>query len=250
LRKILIAVLAALTALAAVAIAQAQTPGPGAEITVTVSPSKVGTKKKPKPAKVKLSVVNSDSSQTADGLKIYHPKQLTISGKGLKKCSRAKLEAELSPSVCPRASRLGTGGTADAIAGVNGGSPTSLKFNVTPFLIANKKIAFLIEQQGGNINALAIGTFKKASGLYGSVLEVSIPKIARQVGEPPNASYNGLKSLETTLYKKVGKKSLYKTTGCPSNRSLPFKTVIEFQANPNPPKAETVEATAGANCRK
>ena len=243
-RKFLIAAVAALTALAVVAVAQAQ-PSPGAEVTVSISPSKVGTKKKPKPEKITLEVKNEDSSQTADGLEVFVAKNIKASTKGLKKCSAARLEAE-GKSACPRASRVGTG-TADAVAGVNTGAPAALRFNVTAFVIGNQKIGFYLEQQGGEIRVLAKGTFKRASGLYGSVLDVEIPQLAREF---PQGTYNGLVGLKTTLYKKVGKNSLLRSNGCPSTRNMPFKVVIHFQNNPNPPKAAEVEATGTANCRR
>jgi hypothetical protein len=247
LRKTLIAACAAFAVLGAttVAIAQDQ-PSAGAEITVSVSPTKVGTKKKPKPAKLTLEVKNEDSSQTARQLKIYHAKQIKVSTRGLKKCSQSKLEQNLDPSACPTASKLGTG-TADAIAGVNTANPAPLKFNVTAFLLGKTKVGFLIKQQGGEITTLAIGTFKKASGQYGSLLQVDIPQIAR---EYPTGNFNGLVGLKTTLYKKIGKNSLYKTTGCTSARTLPFKTTIVFQNNPTPPKAATVDALGTADCKK
>jgi hypothetical protein len=246
LRKILIAALAALTALAAVAVASAQEQqAPGAEMTISVSPSKVGTKKKPKPAKISLEIDNADSSQTADGLRIFHAKQIAVSTTGLKKCSAAKLE-EQGKSACPAASRLGRG-TADAVAGVNTPAPAELKFNVTAFLLGTNKLGFYLEQQGGEIRVLAKGTFKKASGQYGRVLDVDIPQLAREF---PDGVYNGLDRLETTLYKKIGRNSLYKTTGCTSARTLPFKAEISFQSNPGPPKASEVEALAAADCRK
>jgi hypothetical protein len=247
LRKTLIAALAAFVVVgAAGAVAVAQSPSAGAEITASISPSKVGTKKKPKPTKITLEVKNDDSSQTAKELKIYTPKQIKVNGKGLKYCKQSKLEENLDPSACPGKSKLGTG-TADAIAGVNGGSPAPLKFNVTAFLLSKKKIGFLIKQQGGDIAALAIGTMKKGGSGYGGLLDVQIPQIAR---EYPTGSFNGLVGLKTSLYKKIGKKSLYKSTGCSSSRTLAFKTVIVFQPNPNPPKAETVTALGTADCKK
>ena len=244
-RKLLIAALAALTAIAAVSIANAQT-GPGAEVTVSVSPEKVGTKKKPKPTKVNLEIVNSDSTQTADGLTIFQPKQIKVSTDGIKKCKLSNLEAAPDPSSCPAKSKVGSG-HADAVAGVNGTSPSSLTFNVTAFVIGDKKIAFLLQQQGGQINTVATGTYKRAGSGYGTKLVVDIPQIAREF---PPGTFNGLKGLETSLYKKVGKHSLYKSTGCPSTRTLQFKAVIHFMANPNPPKAEEVTATGGADCHK
>jgi hypothetical protein len=247
LRKPLVATLATLTALTAGGAAIAQTPETGAaNITVSVSPSKVGTKKKPKPAKLTLEIRNGDSSQTANRIRIYMPKQLRTVTKGLKKCSQSKLEQNLDPTTCPKASRLGSG-TAQAIAGVNTSQPSPLGFNVTAVLLSSKKIGFLIQQQGGEIATLAVGTLKKASGRYGQMLDVSIPQLAR---EYPPGSYNGLVGLKTTLYKKVGKRSLLTTRGCTSQRTLPFKTILSFQNNPNPPKAATVEAVGTADCRK
>ena len=243
-RKILIGVLAASTAVA-VGVAGAQTPSPGAEVKVSVSPSKVGTKRKPKPTKISLSIKNQDSSQTADGLKIYQSKFIKVSTKGLKKCSAAKLEAN-GTSACSDASRVGRG-TADAIAGVNTASPARLRFNVTAFIIGDQQIGFYLEQQGGNIRVLAKGKYKKASGDYGSLLDVSIPQLAREF---PPGTFNGLVGLETTLYKKLGSRSLYTTVGCSSARTLPFKAVIHFQNNPNPPKAASVTAVGTADCRK
>jgi hypothetical protein len=246
LRKFLIAALAALTAFAAVAVASAQDAGssPGAEVTVTLSPSKSGTKKKPKPEKIALDVKNSDSSQTADGLKIYQAKQIKVSTTGLKVCDADKLTAN-GKGACPAASKVGTG-TADAIAGVNTDKPAALHFNVTAFVIGKQQIGFYLEQQDGGLKVLTKGKYKKASGQYGSVLDIAIPQLAREF---PPGTFNGLVGLQTTLYKKIGKHSLYTTVGCPNTRTLPFKVQIHFQNNPNPPKASTVTATGGANCK-
>jgi hypothetical protein len=244
LRKILIAALAALTALAAVSIASAQDPA-GADLTITVSPSKTGTKKKPKPTKVSLDLRNEDSSQTADGIEILMAKQIKVSTRGLKKCNATRLEAE-GKTACPRASRVGNG-VAEAIAGVNTSAPAELKFNITAFVIGKNRLGFYLEQQGGDINVLSKGRFKKASGRYGSLLDIQIPQLAREF---PTGTYNGLVSIQTDLYKKAGKNSLFKSTGCPSTRELPFLLRLHFMPNPNPPQAAEVEATDGANCRK
>ena len=245
-RKTLIVALAALVALAVSAVAIAQTPG--AELTSSVSPSKAGTKKKPKATKVTVEIDNADATQTADQLKIYLPKQLRASGKGIAKCSLTTLEA-LDPAKCSKASRLGAG-TADAVAGVNTAAPNTLKFVVDAFMHTNKKIGFMIRQDIENyegINVVAIGTLKNASGKYGTVLDVPLPDRAR---EYPDGNFNGLDRLKVSLYKKKGKNALFKLNGCPSNRTVPFKLTIGFMPNPNPPKAETVTALAGADCRK
>ena len=245
-RKILIAALAALTALAAaVSLAGAQEPTPGADLDMTISPAKVGTKKNPKPTKVSLLLRNEDSSQTADGIEIRMAKQIKVSTRGLKKCSAAKLEAQ-GKAGCSAASRVGNG-RAEAIAGVNTAHPAALTFNITAYVIGDKQLGFYLEQQGGNINVLAKGRFKKASGRYGSLLDIEIPSLAREF---PPGTYNGLVSIETDLYKKSGKNALFKSTGCTSTRELPFLLTLHFMPNPNPPKATEVDASDGANCRR
>ena len=246
-RKILIAALAALTALAAVSIASAQDPEetPGATLEVTLSPKKAGKKKKPKPVKVNLTLINEDSSQTADSIKVFMGKHIKASTKKLKKCDPDALEAQ-GTTACSAASKIGTG-TADAIAGVNTGSPAELKFNITAFVIGTQQLGFYLEQQGGAIKVLSKGRLKKASGQYGGVLDIEIPQLAREF---PPGTFNGLKGLQTSLYKKKGKNALFKSTGCPSNRQVPFKLTIGFMPNPTPPKSEEVTAVDGADCRK
>jgi hypothetical protein len=243
LRKFLIAAVAALTAFALVSVATAQTPD--ATGTVTLKPNKFAKKaKKRKSVKLTLDVQNGDPSQTANRIQVYLAKQLALSTKGLKTCPA--VEDSLNASDCSPGSKLGSG-TAEAIAGVTGSAPAPLTFDVTAYLLSKKKIGFLIEQQGGDINAMSVGTLKKASGKYGQLLDIDIPLVAREF---PTGSFNGLKSIHTTLSKKAGKKALFKLKGCPSSKKLPFRTVITFQNNPNPPKVPTVTADSTAKCSK
>ena len=243
-RKILIVAVAALTALAVSAVAIAQTPG--ADLTVTTKVDKKPLNKKKKKVKatsIALELKNEDSSQTADAIQVYMAKQITPSTKGLKVCKRAVLEASAGDD-CPSGSRVG-GGSADAIAGVNTGAPANLTFDIDAFVIGKQKLGFYLQQQGGEIRVLSVGTFKKASGKYGSVLDIDIPQLAREF---PTGTFNGLVGLNTTLYKKAGKNALFKRTSCPKNKTLPFNLVVHFQNNPNPPKQTEVEASDTVSC--
>jgi hypothetical protein len=240
-RKTLIAATAALLTLAIVPVANAQ--APGATVDVKLSPSKAGTKKKPKATKLTLKLANEDPSQTADGIKVFIGKNVKAATKGLKTCSAAKLEAN-GPGACPAGSKVGTG-SADAIAGVNTSRPASIKFDITAVVIGKDKLGFYLSQRGGDINVLSTGTLKKASGKYGQVLDISIPQLAREF---PTGTYNGLVGLETTLYKKAGKKSLFSLAGC-SGKKVPFELQMHFMNNPAPPKAVTVTATGAAACK-
>jgi hypothetical protein len=244
LRKTLIVALAALVALAVSAVAIAQTPG--ADLTVTAKADKKPLNKKKKKVKavaIGLDLKNEDSSQTADGIKVFMAKQIKPSTTGLKVCKQAVLEASAGED-CPAGSRIG-GGSADAIAGVNTDHPANLTFDIDAFVIGKQKLGFYLQQQGGDIRVLSIGSFKKASGKYGSVLDIDIPQLAREF---PPGTYNGLVGLNTTLYKKAGKNALFKRTSCPKNKTLPFNLTIHFQNNPNPPKMQEVEASDTAPC--
>jgi hypothetical protein len=243
LRKYLIAAVAAFTAFAVVSVATAQTPG--ATGTVELKPNKFTKKKKKrKSVTLTLDVQNADSTQTANRIQVSLAKQLAVSGKGLKTCKIDPIE--LDTSKCSKGSKLGSG-NAQAIAGVNGTAPATITFDVTAYLLSKKKIGFLIAQRDGNINTLSVGTLKKGSGKYGTVLDIDIPKVAREF---PNGSFNGLKSIHTTMGKKAGKNALFKLKGCPSSKKLPFRTVISFQNNPNPPKVASVTADSTATCTK
>ena len=148
---------------------------------MTLKPSKVAKKKKKrKSVELSLDVVNGDPRQTADEILIYHPKQVKVSTKGLKTCPSG-VEESLDVSSCPSGAKLGSG-SASAIAGVNGTAPRALDFDVTAYLLSKTKIGFLVDERGGEILTMAVGTFKNASGKYGKVLEVEIPPIARQIG--------------------------------------------------------------------
>jgi hypothetical protein len=248
LRKFLIAAVAAFTAFAVVAVATAQTPS--ATSTVKLKPNKFTKKKKKrKSVTLTLDVQNGDATQTANRIQVYLAKQLTVSGKGIKTCP--DLPTALDAGSCPSASKLG-GGTAEAIAGVSGSAPAPLTFNVTAYMLSKKKIGFLIDQKVApgtppGIQALSIGTLKKGSGKFGTVLDIDIPQVAREF---PAGSFNGLKSLNTTMGKKAGKNALFKLGGCPGSKKLPFRTTISFQANPNPPKAPSVTTDTTASCKK
>jgi len=244
LRKTLIVALAALVALAVSAVAIAQTPG--ADLTVSAKADKKPLSKKKKKVKavtVGLDLKNEDSSQTADGIKVFMAKQIVPSTKGLKKCSQQVLE-DSAGTDCPKGSRVG-GGSADAIAGVNTGAPADLTFKIDAYVIGNNKLGFYLQQEGGDIRVLSIGTFKNASGKYGKVLDISIPQLAREF---PAGTFNGLVGLKTDLYKKAGKNALFKRTKCPKSGKLPFNLTIHFMNNPNPPKAQQVSASDDAPC--
>lgn len=246
-RKTLIAALGGIVALSfGVASATGQTAPGGATVEPSFKPSKAGTKTKPRPTKLTLKVANEDDSQTASKMVIHLPKNLKISTKGIGKCNPSKL-ANQGPTACPAKSRVGTG-TAHARVNVNDPATAGKysTFNVTAVVTGSNKLDFFLSLQGLELEVVAKGTLKSASGRYGKKLDVILPKEAQNY----LGAYNGFKDLNVPIYKKIGSNSLFRLDGCPSNRLLPFKVDITYVANPAPPKASLVSATGAANCTK
>ena len=249
-RKYLIAALAACIAVGVVAVSAPAQSGTGVELKVNLKPSKAGTKTKPKSTKIHFVTTNKDVSQTAEGIKIWIPKTLKISNKGFPKCSTAVLsDPAQGPDACPKGSEVG-GGTALARAGVNVNptNPPQLPFDVRAFVTGKSSLVFHIRstQPGIEIVALTPAKLKKASGKYGQLLDVTIP---REPAQFYLGQYNGLEELDVTIGAKRGKNMLIASTGCKKGKA-PFKTEIAFAPNPIPPKAERLSDTANAKCSK
>ena len=124
-RKSLVAVLAALTALVMATVAFAQNPAPTAQLDVSMSPKKVGTTKKPRSGKLTLSAqTNRESKSTASKIEIFIPKGAKLSTKGLKKCSTATLNSQ-GKAACPKGSKAGSG-EADALLNPYAANPAPI----------------------------------------------------------------------------------------------------------------------------
>ena len=249
-RKYLIAAVAACVAVGALAVsAPAQAPS-GIELKVNLKPTKSGTKRKPRSTKIHFVTTNKDVSQTASGIKIWIPKTLKINNKGFPKCDTDVLaDPQQGPDACPKGSEIG-GGTALARAGVNVNptTPPQLPFDVRAFVTGAKSLVFHIRstQPGIEIVALTPAKLKKASGKYGQVLDVTIP---REPAQFYLGQYNGLEELNVTIGAKRGSNMLIASSGCKRGKA-PFKTEIAFAANPAPPKAAKLSDTANATCKK
>jgi hypothetical protein len=230
LRKYLIVAVAALTGLAFATVSFAQTPA--ASMKVTIAPKKAGTKKKPKNSSIHLTIKNNDSKRTLSKLTIKTPKTFKLSGKGLTTCAEADLVAG-GPDACPKASKLGKG-TANALLGVNGTSPTPLHFDVTPILVGKNKIDF-------NLFTAAIGNLISPATIKGDKLTIIVPDAAQQ---PLPGTYAGLVDIDTTMKAKKGKHYLASTVGCKKKKHA-FSTVLTFIDNGVSPAGDvTVKASS------
>jgi hypothetical protein len=235
LRKYLITAIAAVTAIAIAApAASAQAP---ATMKVGVTPTKAGTKSKPKNSTINLAVTNADTKRTMSKLTITTAKTFKLSTKGLTKCKASVLEAR-GPSACPKASRVGKG-TAEALVGVNGPSPTPLTFKVTAVVTGPKNLAFDLQGQQLPVHVMAPGT------ISGTKLTISVPQAAQQ---PVPGTFAGLVSLQATMTGKKGTNYLASTTGCVKKKHA-FSSLLTFINNGVSP-AGTVTAKANAKCSK
>jgi hypothetical protein len=235
LRKYLIVAIAALTALAFTTAAIAQTPA--ASMKVKVTPKKAGTKKKPKNSSIHLTITNNDNKRTLSQLTITSPKTFKLNAKGLTKCDAAVL-ANQGPDACPKASKVGTG-TAEALLGVNGPSPTPLHFDVTAVVTGPKAVDFHLHSASPDINVVSEGR------LSGRKLTITVPAVAQQ---PLPGTYAGLVSIDTKLTKKKGKHYLASTVGCKKKKHA-FSTKLTFIDNGVSPAGDVV-VKGSSKCSK
>ena len=253
-RKTLVAVVAALTALVVASVAYAQYPAPAPDLTVKTSPTKAGTKKKPRSVTLNLKVVNNvESKTTMDTLDVYLPKKFKVSGKGFKACKYEALAAN-GLDACPKGSKAGSG-SANAILGPYNANPAPLKFKVTAFVGGKKQILFDLQQTNGSVHTALKGVVKKARGKYGSRLSIKVPDGKGEYAAFPNIQqpapgvYSALVDLQATIGLKKGKRALIASTGCKGKKNH-FKSVLTYADNPTPPAARTAEDTATTRCKK
>jgi len=216
LRKYLIVAFAAITALAFAATSFGA--APAATMKVSVTPKKAGTKKKPKNSSIHLTIKNNDSKKTLGSLVISSPKTFKFSTKGLATCDEQTLAAG-GPAACPKASRVGKG-TANALLGVNGPSPTPLHFDVTPVVVGKNRIDFNLFNSG-------IGNLISPAKIKGSKLTITVPDAAQQ---PLPGTWAGLVDIDTTLKASKKKNYLASTNGCKKKKQA-FSTKLVFVDN-------------------
>jgi len=249
LRKSLIAVIAALTALAMAAVAMAQNPAPVVNVTAKSSPKKAGTKKKPKSETVSLHITNSEESKSsAKQIQIVFPSTLKLATKGLKTCNADALAAN-GVSACPSKSKAGGG---NAIANLNPDSPSKLFFKQTTFVTGKNKLAFFLQQTSGEngpvdpngvAQSLPASIKKKGSG---QSLTINIPENLQQ---PAPGVFSALLEINSKLGLKNGKKALVSSVGCKSKKHK-IGVTIAYVPNPNPPAKSKVSDTGNASCSK
>jgi hypothetical protein len=207
---------------------------------VTVAPQKAGTKKKPANTSLHLVIVNNNVHRTLSKLAFQFPKTVRMSGKGMKFCNKAQLEASTDPTICPKASKVGVG-TAVAWVGVDQPSPQKLTFDVIAFLVGKNGIDFYLHAHELTIDVVSPGTVKQTK--KGPRLTIQVPESAQKLGPV----YNGLGSLDTVISKKIGSHKLISTVGCVKHKDK-VNAKLTFVTNPAT-VGGTLPVSAAAKCR-
>lgn len=248
-RKTLIAALAALVSVAVAAVALAQNPAPTASLDLSVAPTKAGTKQKPRSGRLEISAqTNRESKSTASRIEIFVPKGVTLSTKGLKKCTTATLNSQ-GKGACPRASKAGSG-EADALLNPYSANPAPIKFIVTAFAGGRQNgkdvINFYLESESPEVNQALPGVISKLNTkVYGQKLTIDI---AGNLQQPAPNVFSSLQRLETSVALKSGARKLVSVTDCPKAREHQFQLRLTFVPNPTPPTTTTATALDGARC--
>jgi hypothetical protein len=237
LRKLIMSASAASVALAIAAGAVAQTPE--SSFTAKVSPADAGTRAKPTNTTLTFGVTLNKPNTTVEFIDLTLPSTLKMSGKGLKRCSQATLEAQ-GPTGCPAGSKAGPAGTAHAVL-----SPlnTPLTFKVEPFVKDNDTLILYVAGLETLVQSPITGEITD----NGHKLRIAIPKELRQPVPGNDASLTGLTQ---TFKGKVGSKYLVSSTGC-KNRKHKFTGKLTFtQRADGAPVPPPVSLATNARCTK
>jgi hypothetical protein len=240
LRKSLIAAGAAVLAISGAGVAYAQNAAPSIVVNTSVSPTKAGTAKKPKAEKFTITVTNNvtESSATANSIKITFPKTLKLSTKGLPQCTKSDTALiNGGPKICKKS--IAGSGTSHVIAGPGTANPAAITFTVIPIVGKNQMLYYL--------PATAATTPAVLHGkIHGSSQTITIPQALQ---EPAPNFFSAIVDLHTVISLKKGKHSLVTSTGCSAGGHK--VTVTEtFVPNPNPPAASSATETGIARCTK
>jgi hypothetical protein len=212
---------------------------PSIDVTAKVSPSKAGTRVNPKPVTLLLSVVDgSDSGATAAKIKVILPDTLRLSSYRLRTC-KASLENLRDDADLCVGSRAGAG-SAHLVVGFATPAPTTVAYEVTPYVRNGTTILFVFRS--------AIGGNHVARGdIVGGDLRITLPAGLRQ---PTPGLYTAFEDFTVSLYQKTRTRSLVRSVGCPAARAHRIRVKVFYAANPLPPAVESASAVAAAPCTR
>ena len=199
-----------------------------------LSPSKAGTVKKPKPVSLALHLfVTTDQGEQAPASKrvqVRLPRGLVFNGAKLASCTKAIVQDSASDpdKKCKKGARIG-GGSAKAMLG-----DTVINLVVRVYNgPKGKSVLLRLDTPQGATPAVHTGFEAKlskiASGPYGVLLDVQIPK---SLYNPIGTVYTPLTDFKTnikSIQRIAGKQvSVITTTSCPKSKRWQFKADWDY----------------------
>lgn len=241
-RKLLLGAVVASLSLAVAATAVAQTPE--STFTAKATPSDAGTKRKPKNTSLNFKVTLNKPQTTVEFIDLGLPRGLKLSGKGLKRCSVDTLAFQ-GPQACPKGSKAGPTGSANALLG-SGPTAAPLNFDVTPFVLDDNTFVFYVASEAGTGVFVQSPITGEITG-KGRKLRIRIPEELRK---PDGVTDASLTALDQTFSGKVAKKYVVSSTGC-KNRKHKFTGKLTFtQRGDGAAVPPPVDIKTSANCKK
>lgn len=166
---------------------------------------------------------------------IYFPKQLITNAKKFPSCTQADIDGKAAvPAKC-KAALVGTG-VATSLAGIPGQPPgLTEQLNVTAYNGSKGKFLLLnLNTKPGQLvpitNRVIPGKFGKGGGAFGYTLDFAVPPNLQNVGGLQVAlSHFDVKVSAKKTVKVKGKKISYlQLASCPKSKTMPTKTVEQF----------------------
>jgi hypothetical protein len=233
-RKLLVAVIGGLLAVAGATASLAQPTAPGVTVKAGISPNKAGTKKHPQGVKLNTSIswqeLGAASQPIVQTFDILFPKGSLYNGGKYPSCSYGKLNAA-GPAACPKKSIMGSGtGNAYAdtvithpqITVVNGGR--------------NRVYFFTVLNNPARVQSPVIGQISKMGGKYAYKLHVVVPQVLQVVaGVPIELTY---------LHVTAGKHAWLATTKCGPGGHWPFSVTTGYNTG------SSASFTASIKCKR
>ena len=181
---------------------------------------------------------NEDGSQppTVASLDLWLPSQLRINLMGLRKCSRARLQAG-GAAACPRASRIGTG-SATAVWGSMSAVPTlALVYG------GENRIHMLVRASTPfAINRVITAELAGTGGLYSLLMTIPVPEWLQAIDGQAAAVTQIGSSVGAMLTYRGRRRSFLRLASCGPSGAYAFKAVMTLAGG------RTQEATSTSAC--
>ena len=179
----------------------------------SITPIRAGTTQRPRAVTLSVAVgaTQPDGSQppVVTRAVLQFPRELKFNGRSFATCTKSRLDAQKTPSACPRGSIVGRGRATGRLGA------TVVNFAVTAINAQRgRQILLFLRQTNGDITGTLVGSLSRSNQL-----SVVIPN---ELQQPAPGTYSSVASLTATIRAttRVRGRSVafVQTTGCPASR--------------------------------